>query len=65
VLLALPHGAFLHCRCLVSTRRICPLGCWIEAWNKRTENAAMEPADPVEVENISFLFRNGNFSDMA
>jgi len=56
--------SFLHCRCLVSTR-VCPLGCWIQAWNKRTENAAMEPADPVKVENISFLFRNGNFSDMA
>ena len=27
--------SFLHCRCLVSTRRICPLGCWIQAWNKR------------------------------
>jgi len=41
-LLALPHGAFLHCRCLVSTRCIiCPLG--FQPWNKRIQPWSQQP----------------------
>ena len=41
-LLALTHGAFLHCRCLVSTRCIiCPLG--FQPWNKRIQPWSQQP----------------------